>query len=225
MEFIRICNVDTLFKKGESERAMVILHGYGADYQDLAPLASYIDRKAKLNWYFLNGQREVDLGLGMIGRAWFPIDMALMNSALVTGQFDRYFDNVPDGLWEACENLVRVLREIKKSHETIYLGGFSQGSMVAMHAHFKNQELISKLVILSGSLVAQKFIEREWKRDREIQIFQSHGDSDPVLPIAGARRLQQVLKRLEYRPEYHEFRGGHEIPISIIEKLSSFLEV
>jgi len=221
VEFIRIQDVDTLYKKGgESSPAVIILHGYGADNQDLAPLSQVMSVTEDCHWYFPNGVLDTDTG----GKCWFPIDMMAMQTALMTGNFDSYFSNViPPGMEEAMNKMKLVVEELKDKHSKVYLGGFSQGSMISAHLAFSSPELVSKLFLLSSTFVAKERWENLVTGKESFPIFQSHGVMDPVLPIKQARKLNTFLNEKGVAPSYYEFNGGHEIPQNILDKLTEFL--
>jgi phospholipase/carboxylesterase len=46
---------------------------------------------------------------------------------------------------------------------------------------------------------------------------------DELLPYAGAERLRDTLTHAGLLVEWHSFRGGHEIPRSILQRLGPFI--
>lgn len=224
MNFERIDNFDVITQKGSSSTAVVVLHGYGASFQDLAPLYQYLDPKSELNWYFVDGPLSVDIGMGMRGKAWFPIDMMELNQAIVSGNFEHVFaDHSPEGLEQITDQLEVFINNLKSQHQDIFLGGFSQGSMVSTSLALKNPSLLSKLFLLSSTLYDQKRFKAEIGGLKTLATFQSHGNMDPVLPINMANKLSEILKSHLETYEYHPFSGGHEIPLNVIDSLKDFL--
>ncbi len=222
MEFIRVKDIDTLYQPGdEKSPAIIILHGYGADNQDLAPLSQVMNTKKSYHWYFPNGVEPTNMG----GKCWFPIDMMALQQALMTGQFEKFFSDItPPGMEEAMVKVKSLVDELKEKHGEVFLGGFSQGSMISAHLAFSNPSLVSKLFLLSSTFVAKERWDSLVTGNESFPIFQSHGVMDPVLPIAQARKLNSFLNEKGVSPEYYEFNGGHEIPQNILNKLTSFLE-
>jgi len=224
MNFERISNFDVITKSGSTSKAVVVLHGYGASFQDLAPLYQYLDPKGEFNWYFVDGPLSVDIGMGMMGKAWFPIDMMGLQTALATGTFEKVFaDHSPEGLDEITDKIISLLKELTTKHEEVILGGFSQGSMVSSSVTMKEESLVKKLFLLSSTIYDEKRFETDVNKLKNIPTFQSHGNSDPVLPVTMANKLNVVLKEIVEEYEYHPFAGGHEIPLPVIEKLKDFL--
>lgn len=225
MQFERIKNLDTLMLRRENARELVVLlHGYGADFQDLAPIGQHLQFNRPVDWCFPNGPMEAGQGGLTFGRAWFPIDMERLQYALMHGKFPDYFaDRVPEGLEKCADNIAELAFHLKESYDVIHLGGFSQGSMVAAYSAFRAEDITDKLMVLSGTFVAETAWRELVKGPLKFQSFQSHGIQDPTLPIAEARRLFEFLKEHNPNHEYHEFSGGHEIPQGILEKLTSFI--
>ena len=111
----------------------------------------------------------------------------------------------------------------------ICLSGFSQGSMMTCDLAFNYEVPAKALVLLSSTLVAKERLNSSLsrakaKKAKKIPIFQSHGTGDPVLPLAMARKLKEILVEKEYKVDYHEFPGGHEIPPRILQSLIHFLK-
>lgn len=218
-ELVNIQGLESIRVLGKDPgTAVVLIHGYGASMQDLFPLWNLWHREG-LSWYFPNGPLSLPMGY-YEGRAWFSIDMAKLEEAMRTGSHRDMKDSIPPEFDETLSLLENYLREIAKTHKEIILGGFSQGAMCASHLSFKTDLPIAKLILLSGALLAHGRIPNAAKA---LPFYQSHGSSDPILSIEGARELHQKLTNLGYRGDFREFSGGHEIPPVVIEDVRSFL--
>lgn len=209
----------------EQSEAVVILHGYGADAKDLAPLAGELALSSPRHWYFLNAPLRLDGPLMMEGRMWFPIDMMGLQMAMQQGRFRDFFNQeLPQGFEKSVESVTGFLEQIASKHQHVTLGGFSQGAMVASMAALKATTPIQKLLLFSTTFAAQKLWEEAFDGARPaFQVFQSHGVQDPVLPVDEARRLAAFLREQDVEIEFHEFPGGHEISFEILQKARDFL--
>lgn len=226
MEFKRISNIDLLYKKNtDAKKAVVMLHGYGASMQDLAPLYDYLDPNSKFDWYFLDGNISIDIGYGMTGKAWFHIDMYKLQMALSSGNFSDFFEQKrPQGLDEASSLVTNFLKQIYSNYtEGIILGGFSQGSMLSLDITLKNPNLINKIFLLSSTLFDEANLLERLNLIKEVPIFQSHGISDPVLPYEMANKLKGILENGLSSYVFSSFNGGHEIPLAVIKDLKTFI--
>ncbi len=215
--------LEYLFIDNKAASSIVLLHGYGANMRDLAGLASLSPSFKNYNWYFPDGVLKVPIGPFMMGKAWFPIDMELMNKAMMTGGFEHLFaDHTPEGLEEAAGIVKDFIEDIVG--EDYLLGGFSQGSMMANFLTFEKGLRPQKLILLSSTLVARSRFESQLSTcDWGGPIFQSHGVDDPVLPISMARELKSIFESYHRKVDYHEFSGGHEIPPMVLQSLIQFL--
>lgn len=206
-----------------ADKNFFLLHGYGANMRDLAGIAGISPELKKFNWIFPDGIMKVPIGPYMMGKAWFPIDMELLNKAMMDGGFEHLFaDHVPEGLDENSE----IVKDFIESFDKPFiLGGFSQGSMLSNYLIFEKGMTPDALVLLSSTLVAKnRWLQRLSTSDWGGPIFQSHGVHDPVLPINLSRELRDLFLSHHRNVDYHEFPGGHEIPPQILQAFIKFLK-
>ena len=222
---MRLCDFDILQNKHENnQKAVLVLHGFGASASDLAPIGQAFEDFKAYDWYFVDAPLEVPLGMGMVGKAWYPLDMEAIQLAISQGKFlDLYRNNTPEGLPEILDKLQPLMNELSSHYESLALGGFSQGSIVSSHLINKTLATFNKLFLFSSAFVDQKSLEEDYNSQRELSIFQSHGQADPILPFAGALELKEFLTNKQYQPSFHSFSGGHETPYPVLEKFKDFL--
>lgn len=224
LSFTRLGNLDCLATPQLKDRpTIVMLHGYGADFQDLAGLGPALDPTAKFNWIFPNGPLEVPIGPHVMGRAWFPIDMEKLQLQLMRGEIRTYADHLPDGLEAARIKLSELITQLDCPQENLILGGFSQGAMVTCHTCLALNGNVRALLQLSATLVSAEEWRSKLQAHKGMSIFQSHGEMDPILPFAAAKGLRQLFEESAADITFVGFRGGHEIPPVVMEKLRQFL--
>jgi len=211
---------------------LVLMHGYGAPGDDLVGIGGALD--APPGTTFLFPEAPMALGdaamMSLLGdaRAWWQIDIGRYQRAIMQGTLDSLVNDVPDGLQEAREKLIEMLdvyeRETKTPAERIVLGGFSQGSMLALDVALRTKRPLAGLVVLSGTLLAA----RDWlplmASRKDLRVFQSHGTQDPILPFAVAERLRHVLEEAGMHVSFTEFEGGHGIPPAVMRDLGTWLK-
>lgn len=199
-----------------STRALILLHGYGANCEDLASLANMI-RIPNLRMIFPNGPVSVALGPHMEGRAWFQIALSELEKGV-------NFENiVPPGIKKSREAVIELISRLGIEYSQIAIGGFSQGAMLATEVSLQVHEQVAGLVILSGTLVSKDTWAQKLLQHQGLTFFQSHGENDPVLPVNAAKSLHQMLTSGGAKGQLQLFRGGHEIPLEIITRLEAFL--
>lgn len=212
----------------ESENAhdlpwLILFHGYGADASDLFGLYDYLTKNREFNFFCPQGILEVPIGPGWTGRAWWNLDMEEIQRLMMMGLEREFAKEKPAGL----ANLrVKVLQSLEKiaPWDKIVLGGFSQGAMLATDIYLHAPQTPAGLCVLSGTLINQEEWGPLFEKRRGEEIFQSHGQNDPVLKINGAEKLKTQLTQAGWKVNYHPFPGGHEIPPRVIQHLNQYLD-
>ncbi len=204
---------------------VVFLHGFGAPGDDLVPLAETLATA-------LDGVRfvcpEAPLQLGREyghGRAWWMIDLQRMERAIMAGEPHDLSREGPPGLAPARDALLGLLEEVDATLRptSLVLGGFSQGAMLSLDVALRTDRRLAGLALLSGTLVG----EAEWKpllpARAGLEVFQSHGTDDALLPYPVAERLRDLMLEAGLAVEFLPFPGGHGIPMGVLRKLAEFL--
>ena len=213
-------------KGGGNGPVVVLLHGFGAPGNDLVPLAEFLDVPTGTRFVFPEGPLSLSFG-PRDARAWWLIDMARIAQDQAAGRVRDLSNEIPQGLAPARETMLAFLKEVERlldadPHKTV-LGGFSQGAMLTCDAMLHTDRPYAGLVQLSGTLLALQ----EWgpllQKRKGLPVFQSHGVQDEILPYIGASRLRDTLSQSGLAVEWHRFRGGHEIPAPVLQRLGVFL--
>jgi phospholipase/carboxylesterase len=203
---------------------VVLMHGFGAPGTDLVGLWRVLDVPRSVRFAFPEAPNEIP---GMPGaRAWWMLDLARTEAAMTEGP-RSYASEVPDGMEQATDAVVEMLRALQKElavpNERLLVGGFSQGSMVACNAVFTREVSAAGLVILSGTPVHLTAWQQGMSKHRDLRVLQSHGDRDPLLSFDAAEDLRDTMRAGGLEVEWIPFRGGHEIPLSVLEGLGRFV--
>ncbi|ELS02451.1 putative esterase [Xenococcus sp. PCC 7305] len=204
---------------------LVMLHGWGANYQDLAPLAQMLDFPG-FAYLFPNAPFDHPQVPG--GRAWYDLE------------------NMPNcqQLPKSRELLINWLSSLEDSTgvpiERTIMAGFSQGGAMTLDVGLTFPCL--GLVSMSGYLHYEPDTNSLAEVDEESLIINTekitrsypsqlsptliiHGKQDPVVPIAAAREAQEKLTAIGVAIQYHEFNMGHEIPAPALEVLKDYISV
>ena len=177
---------------------LVLLHGWGANADDLAPLAAILqapDRQV-LRW-----QAPHPRPTG--GYMWYDL------TALET-------EPVPWGLPESRQYLQELLAPLPLT-QTV-LAGFSQGGAMALDVGLGLP--LAGLISFSGYLHPSALPPQ--RPGLPVALF--HGQEDGVVPIIAARSARQTLSRWGAQVTYQEFAGGHTIAPEAIAAAQAFLE-
>ncbi len=219
----RIGPLDCMEIVGEpSAPTIILLHGYGADANDLVPLGQIPVGKG-VNWVFPNGHQKVMVGPHQEGKAWFPISVSALEKAMTEGEALDMSLIRPPGLERARDGIFDLIEKLGTPMDKIIIGGFSQGAMVAVDVSLNSFVAPRGLVILSGTLVDSETWTAKAPRKAGLEFFQAHGVNDPVLSCAGAEKLEGVLVKAGLKGKLQKFQGQHEIPSEVLIQLTSFL--
>ena len=224
LERKNIAGVQCIVKKGKpGGPAVCLFHGYGADANDLAPLSNYINLPSNVTWYFPQGPINLIVGSGMSGYAWFDIDVKAMELAMIEGRHRDLTTTRPPGLDKAKKYVTPLYEQIISDHDKAIIGGFSQGAMLSCEIVFTNKQKPKALVILSGALLDLKNWQVAVQSCEGLPYFQSHGINDALLSYKDAVKLDGLLQSAGALGHLNTFKGGHEIPVPVLNELKSFL--
>ncbi len=192
---------------------LLLLHGFGADENDLFGLASFMDER------FFIASVQAPFALSFGGRAWFEIYFEM---GQVTGFNAKQFEQSLGMILEFVDELVA---EHDLDGTRVYLCGFSQGSMMSVSSVFKAPEKFAGAVLMSGRAANEMIIEENVEKLKDFPIFVTHGTLDSVLPIENGRATKEILSRLPVNLEYKEYPMAHEISPESLQDVSSWLRL
>ena len=219
-------------ERNDPTHAVVLLHGWGAPGDDLVSLADFLSAPGRLLVF-----PEAPLVSPGGGRAWWHLDIEALLHATQKGLPRDLANDIPEGLAPARDALQSTLKVVGEEAglpmSKVALGGFSQGAMLSVATAVAPSPdgkgtTLGGLVILSGSLLAEKTWPTDWAtRLKGLPVFQSHGRQDPVLQFSTGEalfeKLEQRVKSGGDRVDWHPFDGQHEIPLAVLQSLRQFL--
>ncbi len=214
-----IQGIETLSVRAGQGTGVVILHGYGANFRDLFPLWELWNTPG-LDWYFPNGVLPLPMAY-YEGRSWFSIDIEGLEKSIREGTHRQMAEVIPKEFDETMSHMEKYLSELATRHQRLIIGGFSQGAMLSSHLAMKSSLPIVGLILMSGNLIASPRFPAQAKG---LPFYQSHGSSDPVLGLEGAKDLEKKLLSLGFQGKLQSFSGGHEIPPPVISGVKNFLK-
>ena len=186
---------------GEPAGALVLLHGRGADENDLYPLLDVLDPERRLHGY----TPRAPLSLPPGGAHWYVVprvgypDPATFREGY--GALAEWFDALPFAA------------------DRIALGGFSQGAVMSYTLGLgEGRPRTAALIALSGFIP----VVEGWEPDLDPPfppIAIAHGTQDPVIPVDFGRRARELLMGAGADPLYHESPIGHWIDPEVIPEL------
>lgn len=191
---------------------IVLLHGWGANYEDLVTLAPFLNLP-EYQYVFPNA--PLPHPYTPVGRMWysFPEDFSLLESPT--------FGQNPE-LTSSRQSLLELFQSLAASTgippERTILGGFSQGG--AMTLDIGLQLPLAGLMVLSGYLHGGVQPPRA---GTSAPVLVVHGRQDTVVPIQAAWKTRDWLTQLGVSVQYDEFTMGHEIQPIVLEQARQFI--
>ena len=185
---------------GAPKQAVVLLHGYGSDGQDLIGLAGYW-RDLLPDALFVSPNAPEPCRDNPGGYQWFTVDFSRPEYRF-------------DGASKAQPVVVEFLRDLWTQtgltpKDTI-LGGFSQGAMMALHVSLTLDEALMGVIAFSGALIAPPGFANYVGPKPAICLV--HGDRDAVVDPALSEEAATVLRSKGFAVSYHvEAEAGHTI--------------
>ncbi|HEX6085352.1 MAG TPA: PHB depolymerase family esterase [Thermoanaerobaculia bacterium] len=191
----------------ESMPMVIMIHGRGADMNDLADLAPLLDTPAGARFVFPNAPKAFEAYPGMsFGWTWFdgwPPENASVSASR--------------------EILLAFLDEITAQYPTtkLIVSGFSQGAMMALDAGVRTTRDVAGIIAMSGGLYEEEL--PDLRARSSVPVLISHGSQDDVVPVNYARRARAVLEAAGFDVEYHEYPMGHQVVMEEVAVVKEFI--
>ncbi len=161
-------------KTGEATSLVILLHGYGADGNDLIGLAGPLGG-ALTGTEFVSPNAPEPCRMSPMGRQWFPI-------SYLDGSSEEEMRAGAERAAQALDAFIDA--EIARSGlpaDRIALMGFSQGTMMALHVGLRRSEALAGIVGFSGRLLEPERLAGEIASTPPVLLI--HGTADPVVPF------------------------------------------
>lgn len=202
-----------------ARRAVIWLHGLGADGHDFEAIVPELDLPAVHGIRFLFPHapvRSITINHGMRMRGWYDVRAA---------DLTRAEDEVGlDASAAAVSSLIaNQIASGIAAHEVV-IAGFSQGGAIALLAGLQYAEPLAGIVALSTYMPLMPRFESGRAAARvDVPILFGHGTWDPIIPMLQGQRSCEFLKRLGCRVEWREYPMAHSVCAEEIADLSAWL--
>jgi phospholipase/carboxylesterase len=185
---------------GAARQLVVLLHGLGADGNDLIGLAPHLARGLP-EAAFVSPHAPFPCDMAPFGRQWFSLqdhgpEAMLAGVRLAAPILDGFIDD--------------ELARHGLSDERLALVGFSQGTMTGLYGALRRAEPCAQIVGFSGALIGAERLPQEIRSRPPVLLV--HGDADPVVPFPALAAAQAALEASGVPVEAHRRPGlGHGI--------------
>lgn len=208
----------------------VICHGFGAPSTDLVGICAEIAGQSEfaleeVEYIFPAGPMKLD---NYDSSAWWMIDMEKIQKLMEKGEFREFGNSSPELLPTRRDEIIAIINDAKERHgiedSQIIVGGFSQGSMLALDVALHHDGVLGGVVLWSSAFINEEEWTEAAAQQKPLNIFQSHGQIDPILPHAGAESLRDMLIENKHEVEFSSFHGQHTIDATGITAVNKFLD-
>jgi phospholipase/carboxylesterase len=189
---------------------VILIHGRGADMNDLADLAPMLAAAGGCRFVFPNAPKPFEPYPGMaMGWTWFE------------GWPPQH-----ESVVESRGEMLRFFEEITEKYPTpdgkLIIGGFSQGALMSLDSGLRTDRKLAGIICMSGGLYEVDLPDLRTRAG--LPVLMAHGTADDVVPVTYARRARRLLEDAGLDVEYHEYEMGHQVAMEEAEAVKGFLE-
>ena len=197
----------------ENAPALILLHGYGSDENDLFSFAEEMPEEL----FIISAKAPYPMQ--PYGNAWYAIHFDNENGKFSDDiQAIKSRDTIATFIDQVIENYPVDASKIN-------LLGFSQGSILSYAVALTYPEKIDNVIALSGYINKEIFGQDYLKNDlSQLSFYCSHGSADQVIPVDWARRTKPFLENLGVDFTYSEFPVGHGVAPQNFFELKEWLQ-
>lgn len=193
---------------GSADRLFLLVHGLGADENDLAELVGYLDPDG--GFVVVLPRAPTPYGPGF---QWYEFTEG--------GPDARSFLASVDALDAAVD---AACAEFGLRREQAVFGGFSQGASLALALGLRAGAgpHPAGILCMSGFLPEVEGLEYDWNPELPPVLVQ-HGTHDPMLPVQRGRAAAQALAQHGVPTVYAEYPMAHQVALESIEQGAAWL--
>jgi phospholipase/carboxylesterase len=167
---------------GKPRRLVILLHGLGADGNDLIGLQQYWGRLVP-DAEFISPNAPFPCDMAPYGYQWFSVQ-------------DRIPAAVLAGVRAAAPMLDAFIdEEVQKrglTESDTALVGFSQGTMMSLYVGLRRANQLAGILGYSGRLIAPELLASELRSRPPVLLV--HGTHDPMVPFESLAHAEAALK-------------------------------
>ena len=186
----------------EIENAIILLHGYGGDGQDISML-SLGWRRHLPNTIFICPNGHEKCAINPTGYQWFDLskddpEYILNESKKAETKLNKFIDEIKN--------------EFNIENDKICLSGFSQGCMMSLNLGLISDKRYNCVVGFSGKIINQEYLKK--KKNVDADILMIHGDADEIVSPNFLLEAKDFFIRNSVNVETQIIKNcGHHIPV------------
>tara|TARA_Y100001970_G_scaffold258616_1_gene338704 strand:- start:4342 stop:4998 length:657 start_codon:yes stop_codon:yes gene_type:complete len=200
-------------KNEEIKNAIVLLHGYGGDGNDISSLS--INWKRFLpNTIFLCPNGHQKCKVNPTGYEWFDLSIDdkeyILEESLKAEEKIKFF-------------IEEVKNKFNLSNKKICLSGFSQGCMMSINIALTSEDSFNCLVGFSGKIIDKENLVKRIKSKTNMILI--HGDLDQIVPVNFILEAKDFMIRNNIKVETKIIKNcEHNIPVEASSAALNFIK-
>ena len=198
--------------EGERPPLLILMHGVGANEQQMAQLAPSFDAR------FVVVSVRSPLVLGPNAFGWFHVTFTAEGPVIVAEEAEAG--------WTLLATFIdETVKEYHADPARVFLAGFSQGGIMALATLLTSPAKVAGAVVMSGRLLPEVLphaASADLLRNKPVLLL--HGMADDKLGIHLARWAREQLEQFPLALTYRELPMGHAITGESLATVHSWLE-
>ncbi len=183
-------------RSGTPAPLLILLHGRGANEDDLLGLSEYLDERL----FIVTPRAPFPFQFGG-GYTWYDLEeVGKPEPAMFKTSYDKVRQFVED-----------VGKGYPVDRSRIFLGGFSMGTIMSYAIALTDPASVHGVIANSGYVPEETDLRFAWDQIRGKPFFVTHGIYDPVIPVSFGRRAKELLELANATLTYREYDMGHQI--------------
>lgn len=183
---------------------LVLLHGRGANMDDLFPLLDLVDPGRRLHAVTLQAPFQPQ---GPMGWFWYTVK--------VVGAPER--DEFHASMRMLHRDIDQLLTDLELTHDQLVIGGFSQGAVMAIGTAFApGRPRPAAVLPWSGFVPTVEHWNLDPDAARGVPVLLTHGALDPVIDVEFGHNAKALLEQAGADVTYREPTIGHEVDLETV---------
>jgi len=189
-------------EEAEIKNAIILLHGYGGDGNDISMLTQNWKRHLP-NTVFICPNGHQTCPINPSGYQWFDLTKDdpsyILEQSMIAEEKIKIFIN-------------EIKKEYNLTNDKLCLSGFSQGCMMSLNVGLTAEEKFSCIIGFSGKIIDKTNLKSRKKNSTNTLLI--HGELDDIVLPTYLLEAKDFLLRNNVSVETHLIKNcGHHIPI------------